>query len=239
MKKVRVIAALAMVLSLMIVPETLAGTWVKQGDNWKYRNDAGKYEASNWIEDNGAWYYIESDGFMKKGWLQEESGNWKYLDYETGALIPDAYKGWDNKTFINRKLDYQITLPDDYHIVTERDATELPGENNSFDFITISSDGKSVVSVIELGIPATWGYELSTSELAEVLKSLYKCEAETSEVTYNDWNLSKLPFSVEDGSVLEYYFGKYEDNIMMIEVIYPEGGWEKAHNILQTLKRPR
>lgn len=68
--------------------------WIKVNDNWKYKDENGKYLTSKWILDNkqGVYYYLNKDGYRATGWLQE-GGNWFLLDSNGVMLTGWQYTG--------------------------------------------------------------------------------------------------------------------------------------------------
>ena len=53
--------------------------WVKEGNNWYYKNGKGD-KKKGWLKDNNKWYYLDtSTGAMKTGW-QKIGGKWYYFN---------------------------------------------------------------------------------------------------------------------------------------------------------------
>lgn len=55
---------LAAVFTLLLTITVYAGTWQKEGANWKYLKDDGNYAVKEWVLDNGKWYYLNDQGIM-------------------------------------------------------------------------------------------------------------------------------------------------------------------------------
>ena len=80
-KSLKKIAVAALSLALMSPAAVFAGTWEKDGDNWKYKKDDGQYAEYEWVQDtDGTWYYCKRWGTM-----------------ETNHLIDDYYVGADGR----------------------------------------------------------------------------------------------------------------------------------------------
>ena len=50
-KSLKKIAVAALSLALMSPAAVFAGTWEKDGDNWKYKKDDGQYAEYEWVQD--------------------------------------------------------------------------------------------------------------------------------------------------------------------------------------------
>ena len=69
-KSLKKIAVAALSLALMSPAAVFAGTWEKDGDNWKYKKDDGQYAEYEWVQDtDGTWYYCKRWGTMEMNHL--------------------------------------------------------------------------------------------------------------------------------------------------------------------------
>lgn len=68
--------------------------WIKVGDDWKYKDENGKYLTNKWLLDKeqGVYCYLKEDGYRATGWLQE-GGNWFLLDSKGAMLTGWQYTG--------------------------------------------------------------------------------------------------------------------------------------------------
>lgn len=78
------------------------GTWIADGNTWKFRKDSGEYAANTWGLINGKWYYFDAQGNMVTGWYQV-GGQWYYMNPAAGAnqgvmmtgwILDPAYNAW-------------------------------------------------------------------------------------------------------------------------------------------------
>ena len=78
------------------------GTWIADGNTWKFRKDSGEYAANTWGLINGKWYYFDAQGNMVTGWYQV-GGQWYYMNPAVGAnqgvmmtgwILDPAYNAW-------------------------------------------------------------------------------------------------------------------------------------------------
>ena len=95
------------------------GSWVREGQNWKYQAADGSF-AKGWIHTASGWYYLDPDtgvmktgkavidgkqyyfdqqsdgleGRMHTGWIKDEAGDWYF--YSTNADVTDGamVSGW-------------------------------------------------------------------------------------------------------------------------------------------------
>ena len=68
--------------------------WIKVGNDWKYKDENGKYLTNKWLLDKeqGVYCYLKEDGYRATGWLQE-GGNWFLLDSKGAMLTGWQYTG--------------------------------------------------------------------------------------------------------------------------------------------------
>ena len=57
-----------------------SGSWVKDGNYWKYKDASGNYVKDKWVKSNGEWYYIKSNGYMATSAWAEDSIGRCYLE---------------------------------------------------------------------------------------------------------------------------------------------------------------
>ena len=78
------------------------GSWIADGNNWKFRKDSGEYATNTWGLINGKWYYFDAQGNMVTGWYQV-GGQWYYMNPAAGAnqgvmmtgwILDPAYNAW-------------------------------------------------------------------------------------------------------------------------------------------------
>lgn len=72
---------------------TMHGTWIANGDGWKFLKDSGEYAVNNWGFINGKWYYFDAQGNMVTGWYQV-NGQWYFMTPEKGANEGVMVTGW-------------------------------------------------------------------------------------------------------------------------------------------------
>lgn len=78
------------------------GSWVVNGNGWKFRKDSGEYATNTWGYINGKWYFFDANGNMVTGWYLV-NGQWYHMDITSGAnqgvmqtgwLMDPTYNGW-------------------------------------------------------------------------------------------------------------------------------------------------
>ncbi len=57
-----------------------SGSWVKDGDHWKYKDSSGNYVKNKWVKSKGEWYYIKPNGYMAANEWAEDSIGWCFMD---------------------------------------------------------------------------------------------------------------------------------------------------------------
>ena len=114
MRKVGLIAALAIVSSVSLTMPVFAGDWVANGSTWEYHENGratanrwvqgansqtwyyvkGDYKmASNeWVLSNGAWYYMNSNGAMAVNQWVQSGGDWYYMG-GNGVMVTNQSVG--------------------------------------------------------------------------------------------------------------------------------------------------
>jgi hypothetical protein len=114
MRKVGLIAALAIVSSVSLTVPVFAGDWVANGSTWEYHENGratanrwvqgansqtwyyvkGDYKmASNeWVLSNGAWYYMNSNGAMAVNQWVQSGGDWYYMG-GNGVMVTNQNVG--------------------------------------------------------------------------------------------------------------------------------------------------
>ena len=83
-------AALGALFSLQAVCTAFGadGTWIPDGNRWKYERPDGSMAAGTWEDIDGEWYHFGSDSYMQTGW--QKVGNLRYFFEDGGALA----EGW-------------------------------------------------------------------------------------------------------------------------------------------------
>lgn len=61
-----------------------AGSWVSEGDDWRYRLADGTFLKKEWLLSKGKWYYLDEDGYMLTGMQRIKSKYYYFLD--SGAM---------------------------------------------------------------------------------------------------------------------------------------------------------
>lgn len=70
----------------VVVPSSgTDGSWVRDGDAWKYRYDDSTYLIGDWIKSGGKWYYMDEHGYMMNRCMAEINGETYYFD-DTGVM---------------------------------------------------------------------------------------------------------------------------------------------------------
>lgn len=64
------------------------GTWIPDGNGWKYERPDGSMAAGTWEDIDGEWYHFDQDARMQTGW--QKVGNLRYFFEDGGALA----EGW-------------------------------------------------------------------------------------------------------------------------------------------------
>lgn len=262
MKKRIMTLVLTAALTITMSQAVLAGTWESQDSRWKYHNDDGSYAAAQWVQDNGTWYYMEQDGFMKTGWYQDGNGVWYYLDDGSGAMLANTTRniggvdytfdgsgawvqtpvhlndGWNGTTYVNRRLGYQITIPDHYQAVTGSSLGTMP-EDTKYDFVAQAPDGNSAIAIGELDMSSLDDYYWTDEDLAEVMKYVFESEGEVIGATFNDLGFAKLTLIESDGYTLDLYFRRQGSSVLMIETVFESSRWQEIDDILKTMQIPK
>lgn len=95
------------------------GTWIQEGQNWKYRGTDGVMK-TGWIHTASGWYYVDPatglmctgwtiingkqyyfeksadgvEGRMHTGWLKDQNGNWYFFSTAADATEGAVVTGW-------------------------------------------------------------------------------------------------------------------------------------------------
>ena len=108
MKKWRLTAAAFICAAAMVFPAQ-AGTWMQEGDTWRYRQEDGGLAANCWIQDeDGRWYYLDQDGIMVRNRVTPDG----YVTGRDGAYISGMWQDgdspiapWDYQQLLGRGMD--------------------------------------------------------------------------------------------------------------------------------------
>ncbi|MCD8224292.1 MAG: DUF6273 domain-containing protein [Clostridiales bacterium] len=89
-----------------------SGTWVQDGNGWRYVYKDGRYEAGtavaggdsagqvSWKQIDGKWWAFGADGYLATGWVfDQESGLWYYVDETTGRKTGWHYDNEDGRWY--------------------------------------------------------------------------------------------------------------------------------------------
>lgn len=267
-KKLRItLAALTMCAAMTVSAH--AGTWEEQGGRFKYLSDSGKYAAGEWIQEQGVWYYIDADGFMKTGWFQDTNGSWYYLtnsgsmvtsttmnidgkDYtfdasgvwqesvsqpQSTSLLAD---GWNGKTFVSRKMDYQITLPDSYqsdHSIQ----TDTPLAEDAIIEMLVASEanGSAVLAFIRYDLPEITQYDLSAYQFAIMLNEVLGTKLPITMVKLGEFDYAKIMLLDTNEAIFELYFRRVGSSMTMIETLYAPKAKSEIGSALATIQHPQ
>ena len=76
--------------------------WVRDGENWKYRDENGDFVKNSWQEVGEFKYYFGEDGVMQTGWIAPGDGNWYYA-YADGAMQTDWFQAENGRWYYANK----------------------------------------------------------------------------------------------------------------------------------------
>ncbi len=115
------VLATTLTLLLSMQTDVFAGTWIKSGNEWQYKDDNNNLYVNRWLKDvDGAWYHIGLNGYMTKSWYKSDAGVWYYLNPVSGRM----HTGWlkdpgDSKWYYlgtEGELYVSRTTPDGYKV---------------------------------------------------------------------------------------------------------------------------
>ena len=114
MRKVNLIAVLAVVGTVAMSVPAFAGDWVASGSTWEYYENGSrtanrwvqgansqtwyyikgdcKMASNEWVLSNGAWYYMNSNGAMAVNQWVQSSGDWYYMG-GNGVMVTNQSVG--------------------------------------------------------------------------------------------------------------------------------------------------
>ena len=114
MRKVSLIAVLALVGSVTMSVPAFAGDWVASGSTWEYYENGSrtanrwvqgansqtwyyikgdcKMASNEWVLSNGAWYYMNSNGAMAVNQWVQSGGDWYYMG-GNGVMVTNQNVG--------------------------------------------------------------------------------------------------------------------------------------------------
>lgn len=114
MRKVSLIAVLAVVGSVAMSVPAFAGDWVASGSTWEYYENGSrtanrwvqgansqtwyyikgdcKMASNEWVLSNGAWYYMNSNGAMAVNQWVQSGGDWYYMG-GNGVMVTNQNVG--------------------------------------------------------------------------------------------------------------------------------------------------
>lgn len=74
-----------------------SGSWVLEGEEWRYQLSEHEYLERDWINDKGKWYYLDEDGYMVTG-SRKIGGKYYYFrengEMATGWAYDDDESQW-------------------------------------------------------------------------------------------------------------------------------------------------
>ena len=114
MRKVSLIAVLAVVGTVAMSVPAFAGDWVASGSTWEYYENGSrtanrwvqgansqtwyyikgdcKMASNEWVLSNGAWYYMNSNGAMAVNQWVQSGGDWYYMG-GNGVMVTNQNAG--------------------------------------------------------------------------------------------------------------------------------------------------
>lgn len=114
MRKVNLIAVLAVVGTVAMSVPAFAGDWVASGSTWEYYENGSrtanrwvqgansqtwyyikgdcKMASNEWVLSNGAWYYMNSNGAMAVNQWVQSGGDWYYMG-GNGVMVTNQNVG--------------------------------------------------------------------------------------------------------------------------------------------------
>lgn len=114
MRKVNLIAVLAVVGTVAMSVPAFAGDWVANGSTWEYYENGSrtanrwvqgansqtwyyikgdcKMASNEWVLSNGAWYYMNSNGAMAVNQWVQSGGDWYYMG-GNGVMVTNQSVG--------------------------------------------------------------------------------------------------------------------------------------------------
>ena len=114
MRKVSLIAVLAVVGTVAMSVPAFAGDWVASGSTWEYYENGSrtanrwvqgansqtwyyikgdcKMASNEWVLSNGAWYYMNSNGAMAVNQWVQSGGDWYYMG-GNGVMVTNQNVG--------------------------------------------------------------------------------------------------------------------------------------------------
>ncbi|MBS5283675.1 MAG: cellulase family glycosylhydrolase [Clostridiales bacterium] len=108
MKKWR-LTALSFICTAAMAFPVQAGTWIPEGDTWKYQQEDGTLAVNRWIQDtDGRWYYLDQNGVMVRNYITPDG----YVTGRDGAYITGMWQDgdspvtpWDYQQLLGRGMD--------------------------------------------------------------------------------------------------------------------------------------
>lgn len=69
------------------------GTWIHEGQIWKYRGSDGALK-NGWVKTDSGWYYLDPQtGVMQTGWITVE-GRRYYMNTAADGIEGQMRRGW-------------------------------------------------------------------------------------------------------------------------------------------------
>lgn len=264
MKRFLRIALTTFTMCATMTLSVYAGTWQDQGGKWKYANDDGTYATAQWVQDQDKWYYVDAEGFMKIGWFQDTNGAWYYLD-SSGAMLTSVTQkidgtdytfdasgvwaqpaapqqsaalsdGWNGKTYVNRKMDYQITFSDAYVTDAAGTGETVVMDGATIEFMAGHESGSVWVAFTRYEMPEIQQFDLTASQYALMMKDVYGVTSQVTTVTLGECEFSKITLMESNEMVMDLYFRRVGPAMTMIESIYIPGSAAEAANALSTIR---
>ncbi len=203
-------------LTLTFFSYSVNAGWIKNGDNWSYKENGNIINSgfkkidnewyyfenqimkTGWVFDNNNWYYLKKDGSMKTGWLFDDN-NWYYLNKD-GSMKKGWIKWSGDWYFLSHKGQMQKSI--------------IEVEGVKYD---MGTDGK-----MKLTTPIGYPYHAYTKDGKETEMTLPKKNGQT--VTLNLWegmNLQMMAKRLNDNGVC-----RYEDFLSAVNEKHPDFKFE-------------
>ena len=224
------LATISLCLSLLFTSTVFAGTWILDGDKWKYQ-DQESFLTSSWLQDDDNWFYLDSNGNMVTSTTQNIDGT-DYTFDSSGKLLKEITDGWNGNTYISNQFNYSITFPDGY---TTYNMNGMP-----VDF-AVHNGGKIIcASHYELAANSdgsTYIDEINTTLLSNL--GLKNITPQNSTVEMGGYQYNKSRVRPYQTTYLDTYWRLEGNTVISFMVLYNSDSEWVVQNILDTLKPVR